>query len=188
MNLKPEGLLPSTLILAIFLLVQFLAPLKTFAADTCGRVAIINYQKILIDTSSTKKGEGLRYHLNKDANAKEYLDEYQKVGHPRWYHAAIGTVGTVLIITGLGKSGSFSDNGFTSKRAFIIGGALLITINFLVAKTIEYNNERLLMRSIEEYNKKNLPRIYFSPFKEEDEGRHRQKGSLGFTMGLSRDF
>ena len=79
------------------------------------------------------------------------------------------------------------ENGFSSKGAFLIGGALLITINFLVAKTIEYNNERLLMRAIEEYNKKNLPRIYFSPFKEDEEARHRSKGT-GFSMGLSKDF
>lgn len=155
--------------------------------DTCSRVATINYQKVLIDTSSTKKGEGLRYYLNKDPVAKEYLDEYQRIGRPRWYHAAIGTVGTGLIITGLARSGSFGDSGFGSKRSLIIGGALLITINFLIIKTIEYNNERLLMRSIEEYNKRNLPRIFFTPFKEE-EGRDRSRGNWGLTLGLIKDF
>ena len=32
------------------------------STDTCSRIATINYQDILIDTSSTKKGEGLRYY------------------------------------------------------------------------------------------------------------------------------
>lgn len=171
----------------IFCLILKLVLLDSLADDTCGRVATINYQKVLIDTSSTKKGEGLRFYLNKDPIAKEYLDEYQRVGRPRWYHAAVGTLGTVLIITGLGKSGSFSDSGFTSKRAFILSGALFITVNFLVANTIEYNNERLLMRSVEEYNKRNLPRIYFTPFKE-DRQRDRSRGGLGLSIGFMENF
>lgn len=128
------------------------------AADTCSRVAIINYQEVLVDTSSTQKGEGLRFHLEKDELAQKFLSEYQKGTEMRWQNALLGTLGTGLIITGL-----FTNSESNNRKAFFISGGAFIAINFFVARTLEAANEKNLVRAIEEYNKRNLPRIYFSP-------------------------
>lgn len=130
----------------------------SFGADTCSRVAIINYQEVLVDTSSTQKGEGLRFHLEKDELAKKFLDEYQKGTEMRWQNALLGTLGTGLIITGI-----FTNSSSNNRKAFFISGGAFIAINFFVARTLEAANEKNLVRAIEEYNKRNLPRIYFSP-------------------------
>lgn len=128
------------------------------AADTCSRVAIINYQEVLVDTSSTQKGEGLRFHLEKDELAAKFLNEYQEGTEMRWQNALLGTLGTGLIITGL-----FTNSNSNNRKAFFISGGAFIAINFFVARTLEAANEKNLVRAIEEYNKRNLPRIYFSP-------------------------
>ena len=47
---------------------------SAWGAETCSRVASINYQEVLIDVSSNNRGEGLRYYLAKDQIAKELLD------------------------------------------------------------------------------------------------------------------
>jgi hypothetical protein len=39
----------------------------------------------------------------------------------------------------------------------------MIGISYLISKTNQYNNEYLLLRSIDEYNKRNTPKIFFSP-------------------------
>lgn len=127
-------------------------------ADTCSRVAIINYQEVLVDTSSTQKGEGLRFHLEKDELAQKFLSEYQKGTEMRWQNALLGTLGTGLILTGL-----FTNSESNNRKAFFISGGAFIAINFFVARTLEAANEKNLVRAIEEYNKRNLPRIYFSP-------------------------
>lgn len=137
----------------IFALVQ----VTTHAVDTCSRIAIINYQEVLVDTNSTEKGEGLRYHLEKDPVAKSYLDKYQQGTQIRWENAVLGTVGTGLLIGGaLVQSGG-------SKSPMIIGGIATMIVNFLLAKTFENSNEENLNKAIEEYNKRNLPKIYFNP-------------------------
>jgi len=141
------------IIFFIFTLVH----LTTHAVDTCSRIAIINYQEVLVDTNSTEKGEGLRYHLEKDPVAKSYLDKYQQGTQIRWENAALGTVGTGLLIGGaLVQSGG-------SKSPMIIGGIATMIVNFLLAKTFENSNEENLNKAIEEYNKRNLPKIYFNP-------------------------
>lgn len=132
--------------------------MTTQAAETCSRVAIINYQEVLVDTNSTQKGEGLRFHLEKDATALSYLDKYQEGTQIKWHNAILGTTGTTLILTALISNAS--DN---NKQSLIIGGASLILINFLVARTLEITNEANLLKAVEEYNKRNLPRIYFGP-------------------------
>jgi hypothetical protein len=131
---------------------------NTQAAETCSRVAIINYQEVLVDTNSTQKGEGLRFHLEKDATALSYLDKYQEGTQIKWHNAILGTTGTTLILTALVSNAS--DN---NRQSLIIGGASLILINFLVARTLEITNEANLLKAVEEYNKRNLPRIYFGP-------------------------
>lgn len=141
------------IIFFIFALVH----LTTHAVDTCSRIAIINYQEVLVDTNSTEKGEGLRYHLEKDPVAKSYLDKYQQGTQIRWENAVLGTVGTGLLIGGaLVQSGG-------SKSPMIIGGIATMIVNFLLAKTFENSNEENLNKAIEEYNKRNLPKIYFNP-------------------------
>jgi hypothetical protein len=155
-------------------------------AASCGRTATVNYQHILVDVSSHQKGEGLRYFLNKDPLAKSYLDDYQEKGRPRWYHAAIGTLGTGIIIAGLTQSDPVEHSGLTSKKTLLASGLLLITLNILIYKTLEHNNERLLIQAIEEYNKRNLPRIYFSPVPDNQENSWQQSATPIF--GFIKEF
>ena len=140
----------------ISLLLYTMSP--TLAVETCSRVAVINYQEVLVDTNSTEKGEGLRYHLDKDPVAKSYLDKYQEGTQIHWENAVMGTLGTGMLIGGILSQG---DTG--SRGPLLIGGATIMIVNFLVAKTFENSNEENLNKAIEEYNKRNLPKIYFNP-------------------------
>ena len=128
------------------------------SSEICSRVAIINYQETLVDTNTNQKGEGLRFHLEKDEMAKRYLDKYQEGSEIKWENAILGTVGSGLIISGL-----MSHSNRESRKTFLISGFSLILINYLMAKTFEYANEDNLLKAIEEYNKRNLPKIYFKP-------------------------
>jgi hypothetical protein len=125
-----------------------------FSQETCSRTALINFQEVIIDTDSTKKGEGLRFFLEKDEIALNYLEAYQDQARIKWSSAAIGTAGTGLLVAGL-----FTSSNSDSKRLMYIGGFTLLALNFLIAKTMETNNEQNLINAIEEYNKRNLPRI-----------------------------
>lgn len=131
---------------------------EAFGAEACSRIAIINYQEILVDTNSTQKGEGLRFYLEKDEKAQEYLNEYQKGTQIKWQNSVLGSVGTGLVLASF-----LSNSSGKNKESLLVGGATLIAINFLVAKTLEATNEKNLINAIEEYNKRNLPKIYFSP-------------------------
>ena len=142
----------------LIILIFFGLSVSTQAAETCSRVAVINYQEVLVDTNSTQKGEGLRFHLEKDATALSYLDKYQEGSQIKWHNAILGTTGTTLILTALVSNASDKN-----RQSLIIGGASLILINFLVARTLEITNETNLLKAVEEYNKRNLPRIYFGP-------------------------
>ena len=139
-------------------LITLLLSSDTLAGETCSRLAIINYQEVLIDTNSTQKGEGLRHYLEKDPIAKKYLESYQKGNRLNFINTVLGSAGTILILAGILTNGQ----GDRRQNLLIAGGAL-VGINFLIAKTISFDNEKNLERSIEEYNKRNLPRIYFSP-------------------------
>lgn len=140
----------------IFILSLILLSKFAQAEETCSRVAVINYQEVLVDTSSTQKGEGLRHHLNKDPIAKNYLDIYQDTSRIKWQNAALGTLGTGLIL-----SSFLINTDQENKKSLIVGGVSLLIINFLVARTLEFTNEENLKKSIDEYNKRNLPKIYF---------------------------
>lgn len=142
------------------LIFLILANLQVHANETCSRVATINYQKVLVDSSSTKKGEGLRFYLEKDPVAKQHLEVYQKGTGIKWQNAALGTAGTGLIL-----STAFLDDKNSNRELFLISGLTLLTVNFLLAATMDYNNEQNLHKAIEEYNKRNLPKINFSPSK-----------------------
>jgi hypothetical protein len=54
-------------------------------------------------------------------------------------------------------------------------------LNFFVAKTLEITNEENLNRAIEEYNKRNLPKIYFSP-----EENRSQRDFFQYKVALSK--
>ena len=133
------------------------------AVETCSRVAIINFQEVLVDSNTSEKGEGLRYHLEKDPVAKEYLDIYQKNSAIRWPSAILGTAGTGLMLFG------FFNSDTEDRRLYLIAGGATILVNFLVTRTLEITNEANLNRSIDEYNKRNLPKIFFNP--EETQGQ-----------------
>lgn len=135
----------------------------TYASKICSRIAIINNQEILIDNNSLKKAEGLRFHLAKDEVAKSFLDRYQEGTTRIWHSAIIGTTGTGLIIGGL-MSNSSSDNN----SRLILGGVSLLIINYLVSQTLDYTNEFNLQKAVEEYNKRNLPKIYLKNHSNDD--------------------
>lgn len=156
-----------------FLLLVFFATGQSQAVETCSRIAIINYQEVLVDTNSTEKGEGLRFHLEKDRTAKNYLEKYQEGTKLKWENAALGTLGTTMMLGGI-----LTNNNDERKQTLLIGGATFMIINFLVAKTMESSNEQNLIKAIEEYNKRNLPKIYFNPEQQYD-------GSLGPGVSFS---
>lgn len=159
-------------------LALLVAPLTSNAVETCSRIAIINYQEVLVDSNASEKGEGLRYHLEKDPVAKEYLDTYQKNSAIRWPNALLGTAGTGLLLFGF-----FSSNS-GDRQIYLISGAATILVNFLIARTLEVTNEANLNRAVEEYNKRNLPKIYFNP----EGNRETSAGFPGFKIGLAKDW
>lgn len=161
-------------------LLLLLIPSIALTAETCSRVATINYQEVLVDVSSNNRGEGLRYYLEKDPISKELLDEYQDNNRPTWKSAALSTVGTAMILGGLLRSNEGENESLTNRSFLLFGGVTLITISYLVSKTNQYNNEYLLQKSVEEYNKRNTPRIFFSPTD--------PKNGLGLGVGLGQEF
>lgn len=164
----------------VFLIFFFTTSL---AQETCSRVAFINYQEVLVDASSGKRGEGLRYYLNKDPVAKSYLDQYQSRNSNKWQTATIGTAGTLMLLTGVFRVSASDRKGLErvkAERFWVLGGGTLIALNLLLSKTLEMSSEDLLQKSVEEYNKRNLPRIYLGPVINE-EGK-------GIVTGLSKEF
>lgn len=150
------------------------------AAETCSRVATINYQEVLVDVSGNNRGEGLRYYLEKDQVAKELLDEYQDNNKPTWKGAAMSTLGTGMILGSFLSTGSGESEGITSRNFLLFGGLSLIGISYLVSKTNQFNNEYLLSKSVEEYNKRNTPRIFFTPTD--------PRNGVGLGMGVGQEF
>lgn len=153
---------------------------EAFAAETCSRVATINYQEVLVDVSSNNRGEGLRYYLEKDPVSKDLLDEYQDNNRPSWKTAAMSTLGSAMIIGGLLRTGSGEGESFTNRNVLIVGGISMIAISYLVSRTNQYKNEYLLQKSVDEYNKRNTPKIYLTPLDS-------QKG-LGLGIGVGKEF
>lgn len=151
-----------------------------WAAETCSRVATINYQEVLVDVSSNNRGEGLRYYLEKDEVARGLLNEYQENNRPTWKSAAMSTLGTAMILGSLLRPTEGENETLTSKNFLLFGGATLIGVSYLISKTNQYNNEYLLSKSVEEYNKRNTPKIYFSPTD--------PKNGLGLGIGVGQEF
>lgn len=145
------------LFICLSLFVGLIHSKQAFANSTCSRVAIVNYQKILVDMSSRKKGEGLRHYLSKDPKSLALLDKYQDENQINLASAIIGTTATGLIIGGV-----MNNNDNKTRQGLIISGLALWVTNFLFSRTIESNNEKYLQKAVEVYNKSNLPRIYFN--------------------------
>ncbi len=167
--------------IAVALIFQVLMMANAFAADTCSRTAVINYQEVLVDTNSAQKGEGLRYYLEKDPKALELLNKYQKGTKTNWINAGLGTIGTLMILGGFLTTSSKS-----GKRSLLITGSSVIALNFLVAKTLEHKNESNLQQAIKEYNARNLPRIYFNPAERDPVTGN--KNGPGFLLNYSKGF
>ena len=157
-----------------FILVNLIISIS-YSAETCSRIAIINYQEVLVDAGSNKKGEGLRYYLEKDTNSQKLLDEYQERNKPTVLGAATSTLGSFMILSGLMQTNESS--GIQNKNTLIFGGGILVALSYLTSKTMQYNNEVLLKRSVDQYNKRNLPRIYLSP-----------GDGTGFGVGVTQEF
>ena len=133
---------------------------------------------MLVDSNASDKGEGLRYHLEKDPVAKEYLETYQKNSTIRWPNAILGTAGTGLLLFGFFTSNS------QDRQIYLISGGATVLVNFLMAKTLEMTNENNLNRAVEEYNKRNLPKIYFNP-----DGNHQGNSNFpDIKFGLAKDW
>ena len=154
--------------------------LPGFAVETCSRIAIINYQEVLVDANTSEKGEGLRYHLEKDPVALQYLNTYQKNSGIQWPSAVLGSAGTGLLLFGFFNSDS------EDRRVYILAGTTTILVNFLVARTLELTNETNLNKAIEEYNKRNLPKIFFNP--ENPEGTQSQIDFSKMRLGLMQQW
>ncbi len=164
--------------LLLFILFGIICNQTANAVQTCSRVAVINFQEVLVDSNASEKGEGLRYHLEKDPIALEYLNTYQKNSAIHWPNAIIGSAGTGLLLLGF-----FSSNS-QDRQIYIISGSATILVNFLIARTLEVGNEVNLNRSIEEYNKRNLPKIYFNP----GDDRESRLDFSGLKIGLAKEW
>lgn len=160
----------------ILCLLVTLLPLN--AAETCSRVAVINYQEVLVDAGSSKKGEGLRYYLEKDPIANQLLTEYQEKNRPSVWSAGASTLGSLMLLAGLTQTTDGS--GFADRNTLIYGGGILIAITYLTSKTLQYNNEEILKQAVDQYNKRNRPKIFFSPYSD--------SGSAGLGLGLTQEF
>ena len=161
-----------------------------FAADEpCSRTARINFQEVLVDTSSSRKGEGIKYYLEKDPTAKTYYDTYVKKQKNQLIHSVLGTTAIGLILNGVLKSNDPNKNNFQNKGVWIASGALLIGLNILLAHTLSISNEKNLQRAVKEYNKRNLPKIHFGPFINQFENE-RNSSSRKFGVGgqISKEF
>lgn len=151
---------------------------KSSAVETCSRVAVINYQEVLVDAGSNKKGEGLRFYLEKDPVSNKLLNEYQEKNRPSIWSAGTSTVGSLMVLAGLMQTNETS--GISNRNTFLYGGGILIAISYLTSKTLQYNNESILKQAVDQYNKRNRPKIFFSPYGDES--------STGFGVGMSQEF
>jgi antibiotic biosynthesis monooxygenase (ABM) superfamily enzyme len=152
------------------------------AIESCSRIAIINHQEVLVDSSSSVRGDGLRFYLEKDDTAKQYLDQYQKNSRPSLHSAGLSTLGSVMTIAGLLTQNDTSS--FFNRNVLIGSGLSLILLNYFVSQTYQYNNEQNLLKAVEEYNKRNFPKIYFSVGKD----FNGKSDSYGINFGYSKDF
>lgn len=166
--------------LTVLILFMLLQATTAWSQETCSRVATINYQDVLVDVSNKNRGEGLRYYLEKDEVAKQLLDEYQENNRPTWKSAALSTLGTAMLLASFLRTSDGTQDGIASRNILLFGGATMIAVSYLISKTNQYNNEYLLLKSVEEYNKRNTPKIFFAP-------TNPQNG-FGLGIGVGQEF
>jgi hypothetical protein len=164
------------LLLLIYLIIS---QISAFAVDTCSRIAVVNYQEVLVDAGSGKMGEGLRFYLEKDPLSKDLLDKYQKKNAPTIWSASASTVGSLLVLASLSQTSE--EEGIQNKNTLLYTGAALVALSYLTSKTVKYSNEKILKSAVDHYNKRNSPHIYFSPYKANN-------NSSGLGIGLQQDF
>ncbi len=162
-----------------YLILLILSIQFTFAGENSSRIATVNYQQVLVDPSSSAKGEGLRFFLERDPLAKKYLDEYQNRSKPSIQSASLGTIGAVLLLSGFLNTNSKDSGDVASRQNLLFGGVFFLGVSYLISRTIQYNNENLLNQAVDEYNKRNSPKIFFST------GFNVGQGG---GIGLSKDF
>ncbi len=150
----------------------------SYSAEICSRIAKINFQEVLVDAGDGRKAEGLRFYLEKDPIAKNLLNEYQKINRPSIWSVATSTLGSVMILTGIFQTG---ESNASNKNNLIFAGAAIIGINYLINKTISQSSEKILNKAVEQYNKRNLPKIYFNPYID-------NSNNLGGSAGLIQRF
>ena len=177
---NPSEIEVFTAMLKLTILILSIITTSAYAAETCSRIANINYQDVLVDVSANGRGEGLRYYLEKDELARDLLDEYQDNNRPTWKSAAASTLGTAMILAGILRNNDGENEALTNKNFLLLAGATLIGVSYAVSKTNQFNNEYLLLKSVEEYNKRNSPKIFFAPTD--------PKNGVGLGMGVSREF
>ncbi len=149
------------------------------AIETCSRKAIINYQEVLVDTSTNKRGEGLRYFLSKNKESERLLNEYQNLSKPSLRKALLSTLGSTMLLSGLLLTND-NENNFLNKTTLTVGGAFVIVLSYLTTKTIQYKNEAVLERAVQNYNQNEKPTIYFSPYIDSQ--------GYGGSIGVSQEF
>jgi hypothetical protein len=150
-----------------------------YTNDTCSRVAIVNYQQVLVDAGSGKMGEGLRFYLEKDPVSKKLLNEYQEKNKPTFWSASASTVGSLLVLASLSQTSE--EEGIQNKNTLLYTGGALIALSYLTSKTLKYSNEKILKNAIDQYNKRNSPHIYFSPYKDNN-------NATGLGVGIQQEF
>jgi len=161
----------------IFLFLYLIAT-KCYGESVCSRLALVNHQEVIVDTSSSQKGEGLRFYLEKDNTSKELLDKYQKGSSMQWQNALIGSSGSLLLLSSL-----FLTVNKETKKNLRFSGLFMLIINFALANTYQEANEKSLIRAIEEYNKRNLPTIDF-PIQSNGKGCCKDQVVVGQTWSF----
>jgi hypothetical protein len=131
------------------------------ASESCSRIATINYQEVLVDSSSCLKGEGLRSYLQEDAKALEYLDKYQQNSKPGLKSSILSTTGIVLSL--LSMTTDQNKSSLYNSNVLLTTGLSMILINFIYNKTYQDQNEKNLQRALDEYNSKHDSKIDLGP-------------------------
>jgi len=172
----------------IFVLYLFLNITRIFASESCGRLAVINFQTVLVDSTSSLKGEGLRPYLSNEPRSLELLNTYQENAKPSLKSSFLSTLGFTMSILSL--TVDKDKTGVYSSRILLTTGISLIIVNFLFNKTMQHNNEANLKQAIDYYNSKNKPIIYFSPYSSSNPGPNELDGNHidGLEIGITKGF
>ncbi|MDH4467643.1 MAG: hypothetical protein QE271_06250 [Bacteriovoracaceae bacterium] len=137
--------------------ILFTYSLYSSAQDSCSRIATVNYQDIFIDSSSSKKGEGLRNYLSQNAESLSLLNTYQENTVPNYWISGASTAGLLMVILGMASS---RDSGtYYSKQTLMSTGLVVIAVSLITSQALKAKNEDRLMKSIDIYNSNNDPKI-----------------------------